>query len=362
MELQDMRKLSKIIAEIEDRLADELSKDLFYIRLKNLIYRNDNELIDDIFDLGEKNNWLWRIPKLDELWNKLGEAPKTGIVIFGCGIKGRHTCRLVKGSQYRDVSLFFCDNKAANWGEKVMGCKVISPHQLEDQYRDSICIVGSSVYRQDIFEQLLEEGFPLDHILYPGITTYGIVGWQYFDYFSPEENEIFIDGGVYDGISSGDFVKWTNGKYEAIYAFEANPYCAEKCRKYYIDNNIHDVEFIEKGLWSKKTNMGFAGDFSQGSRLSETGNEVVTLDAIDNVLKGRRTSFIKLDIEGAEYQALLGAKETIKKYKPRMAISVYHKPQDIIEIPALLLGFHEDYRFALRQYSSIGDETVLYVY
>ena len=69
-----------------------------------------------------------------------------------------------------------------------------------------------------------------------------------------------------------------------------------------------------------------------------------------------------MDIEGAEYRALLGAKETIKKYRPKMALSVYHKPQDIIEIPTLLLEYHEDYKFALRQYSSIGDETVLYAH
>ena len=108
--------------------------------------------------------------------------------------------------------------------------------------------------------------------------------------------------------------------------------------------------------------MGFAGDHSQSSRLSEDGNEVVDLDTIDNVLNGRRATFIKMDIEGAEYRALLGAEETIRKYKPRMALSVYHKPQDIIEIPALLYGYNEDYKFALRQYSSIADETVLYVY
>lgn len=360
MDLQEMHKISTVISEIENRLSDELSRDLFYTRLKNLIYRNDNELIDDIFDIGEKYSWLWKIPKLDEIYESITDIE--GIVIFGCGVKGRQAYRLIKNSKYKDVPLLFCDNKGANWGREIQGGKVISPHQLEDQYRDHICIVGSSIYRQSIFEQLLEEGFPKDHILYPCSSLYGTVGWQYFDYMGPEENEVFIDGGVYDGASSRDFVKWTNGKYEAIYGFEANPYCIEKCRRFYIDKNIHDVEFIEKGLWNEKSRMGFAGDHSQSSRLSEDGNEVVDLDTIDNVLNGRRATFIKMDIEGAEYRALLGAEETIRKYKPRMALSVYHKPQDIIEIPALLYGYNEDYKFALRQYSSIADETVLYVY
>lgn len=360
MELYDIHRISKIISEIENRLADELSKDLFYVRLKDLIYRNGDDLINDVFDIGEKYNWLWKIPKLDEIWE--ADPDQAGIVIFGCGAKGRQFCRLIKRSKYQEVPLLFCDNKAAYWGGEIMGCKVISPHQLEMQYRNYICIVGSSIYRQAIFEQLLEEGFPKHHILYPGEMMDGSVGWHYFDYLSPQENEIFIDGGVYDGTSSGDFVKWTNGKYEAIYAFEANPYCAEKCKRFYADNNIHDVEFIEKGLWNKKERLRFAGDFTPTSRLSANGNEVVDFDTIDNVLNGKRASFIKMDIEGAEYQALLGAKKTIKKYRPRMALSIYHKPQDIIELPALLLKYHENYNFALRQYNSFADETVLYVY
>lgn len=189
----------------------------------------------------------------------------------------------------------------------------------------------------------------------------GVVGWQYFDYFNPEENEVFIDGGVFDGTSSGDFVKWCKGKYDIIYGFEANPYCIDRCKKFYMENDIHGV-LIEKGMWDRKTRLSFAGDYSRASRLSDTGNEVIDLDTVDNVLNGKRVSFIKMDIEGAEYQALSGAKETVRKYKPRMALSVYHKPQDIIEIPALLIDCDVDYKFALRQYSSIADETILYAY
>lgn len=108
--------------------------------------------------------------------------------------------------------------------------------------------------------------------------------------------------------------------------------------------------------------MIFASDHSGASKISNEGNTVVDTDTIDNVLDGRSVTFIKMDIEGAEYRALLGAEKTIKKYHPRMALSVYHKPQDIIEIPTLLLEYNDSYRFALRQYSSLADETVLYVF
>lgn len=361
MKMSDMDNISELITGIESRLADDLSKDLFHARLKNMIYRNVDELRNDILDIAEKYNWEWEVYQMDRMCESCSDI--SGIVIFGCGVNGKQICRLFKRSKYKNIPILFCDNNKEIWGEEMLGCNVISPVELRTRYREYICVIGSSRYRQRILEQLLQEGFPNKNILYPYIgILFGIVGWQYFDYLTPEDNEIFIDGGVYDGGSSGDFVKWTNGKYQAIYGFEANPYCIERCKKYYNDNGIHNVEFVEKCMWDVKGKMTFTSDHSGASRISEEGDVVVEADTIDHVLNGRRATFIKMDIEGAEYRALLGAEKTIKKYRPRMALSVYHKPQDIIEIPALLLGYDDSYRFALRQYSSIADETVLYVF
>lgn len=361
MQMNDIGNISELITGIESRLADELSKDLFHARLKNMIYRNVDELRNDILDIAEKYSWEWEVYQMDRMCASFSEIP--GIVIFGCGMNGKQICRIFKGSKYKNVPILFCDNSREMWGKEVLGCNVISPEELRKEYRNYICVIGSSKYRQNILEQLLQEGFPNQNILYPYIgILFGIIGWQYFDYLAPGEHEIFVDGGVYGGESSGDFVKWTGGNYQAIYGFEANPYCIERCKKFYADHGIHDVEFIEKCMWSEKTKMSFAGDHSGASKISEDGNIVVEADTIDHVLGGRKVTFIKMDIEGAEYRALLGAEKTIKKYRPRMALSVYHKPQDIIEIPALLLEYDDSYRFALRQYSSLADETVLYVF
>ncbi len=361
MQMSDMGNISELITRIESRLTDELSKDLFHARLRNMIYRDVDDLRNDILDIAEKYNWEWEVYQMDRMCESVFDIP--GIVIFGCGINGKQIYRLFMGSKYKDIPILFCDNNKEIWGKKVFGCDVISPEELRTRYRDCICVIGSSKYRQDILQQLLHEGFPNKNILYPYIgILFGIVGWQYFDYLTPEDNEIFIDGGVYDGGSSDDFIKWTKGKYKAIYGFEANPYCIERCKEYYNKNGIHDVEFVEKCMWNERAKMVFASTHSGASRISDEGNVVVEADTIDNVLSGRRATFIKMDIEGAEYRALLGAERTIKKYRPRMALSVYHKPQDIIEIPALLLKYDDSYKFALRQYSSTADETILYVF
>ena len=276
-------------------------------------------------------------------------------------MNGRQTYRLLKKSKYKDTPIFFCDNDSRKWEGEIFGCKVVSPYELEKKYRECVCIIGSNKYRQIIYEQLLEE-FPRKNILYPIMgVLYADMGWQYFDYFKPNKNEVFVDGGVYNGWTSGGFARWTNNDYEAIYGFEANPSCIERCKNYYIEN-LHDAQIIERGMWSEKTQLHFQGGYSGAARVSDDGEVIVEVDTIDNVLEGNRVSFIKMDIEGAEYHALLGAKKTIMKHRPRMALSLYHNPWDVIEIPSLILKYDDSYRFAVRQYRAAGGETVLYVF
>ncbi len=91
------------------------------------------------------------------------------------------------------------------------------------------------------------------------------------------------------------------------------------------------------------------------------GNSTIEVDQLDAVLpEGEPATFIKMDLEGAEYHALEGAKQTIQRYRPKLAISVYHKPEDIWEIPGVILNIHPGYKLYLRHYSIAAAETVVY--
>lgn len=90
------------------------------------------------------------------------------------------------------------------------------------------------------------------------------------------------------------------------------------------------------------------------------GNEqVISTTSIDMIAGGEPVTFIKMDIEGAELEALKGAQETIKKYRPTLAISIYHRPQDIVELPEYIKTLIPEYKLYLRNYHLDHTETVL---
>ena len=80
---------------------------------------------------------------------------------------------------------------------------------------------------------------------------------------------------------------------------------------------------------------------------------------MDDVIK-EPVTFIKMDIEGSEYRALLGARNIIESYKPKLAISIYHKSEDIWQLPQLILEMNSEYKLYLRHYSTAAAETVMY--
>ena len=86
----------------------------------------------------------------------------------------------------------------------------------------------------------------------------------------------------------------------------------------------------------------------------------VEMVALDDLLANKKPTFIKMDIEGGEYEALKGAEKIVREQHPKLAISVYHLPRDIFDIPALILSYYPDYKLYLRHYSPFVEETILY--
>ena len=181
---------------------------------------------------------------------------------------------------------------------------------------------------------------------------------QYVDVFAPAENEVVIDAGAYIGDTALRFLKWGGDRIAKIYSFELDP---GNTAKY--EENLRafsgKVQLVEKGTWDKDEAITISSG-GAGSHIDGEGDITSGLTAIDSIVGNERVTFIKMDVEGAELKSLMGARNTIIKNHPRLAVCVYHKVRDIYEIPEYILSLVPEYRFYLRHYSSNGWETVLY--
>lgn len=188
-------------------------------------------------------------------------------------------------------------------------------------------------------------------------------------YFNPlTENccvDNFLDCGAFDGDTIEDAVKFYGDRIKKIIAFEPDEAnlkaLSARMEKCGVDKSRLFLEC--KGSWNEPAVLHFSSDGS-ASGVSDSGDISIEVDRIDNILKanGLRADFIKMDIEGSEKPALSGAEETIKAYHPTLAISAYHKYDDLIEIPELIeqLAGEGVYDFYLRHYGPSLIELVLY--
>ncbi len=177
--------------------------------------------------------------------------------------------------------------------------------------------------------------------------------------FYPSDNEVFVDGGAYDGDTLRTLLSKTNGigchKY---YAFEPDTQNYQRLSSFLLENDIQFVEAFQQGLWSVQDTLYFRGNCGMASVIVDSGEMEIKVNAIDNL--DAEVTFIKMDIEGAELEALKGASETIRKYKPKLAISLYHHPQHLTEIPLFIKSLCPDYSFFLRIHSFYSRELILY--
>lgn len=171
------------------------------------------------------------------------------------------------------------------------------------------------------------------------------------------EHEILVDGGAYDGDTVRSFSARTKGRYDHIHAFEIDPVNADAFT--FKTQEMPNVTLHRVGLWNEKTQMGIEHRPDDGSRISKTSTIMVPLDAMDNLDLGP-VSVIKLDVEGAEVQALQGARKLIANHKPKLAISAYHRADDFQTLLDTVSDLRDDYRLTLRHYSPIIYDTVIY--
>lgn len=181
-------------------------------------------------------------------------------------------------------------------------------------------------------------------------------------YFPPDllhfrTDEIFVDGGAYDGDTIAAFLRRTGDRYTRIIACEPHPEAFAQLRRRYAD--LSNVSLHACGLHRQTATLALSAD-GRGAALAAHGDTMVPVTTLDAIPEAFGATFIKLNIEGAEPDALAGATHIIRTSRPRMAVAAYHRPSHLWELAEQLLQLRPDYQLSVRQHDAGIIETVLY--
>lgn len=329
------------------------------------------------------------------------------IVIFGAGNCGHAVWRFLSAQGIKIEA--FCDNRLAGSIDEETSLPIIGVGEMETdrkRYFILISVADKPIY-EIIYHQLMQVGFqdsqclfmedyvetiPIDFLIKYRHQYHRVFNMlddeisrkvyierikrvyilsdisdvmqpeeeQYFDKIVKlTEREVFIDCGAYIGDTAAEFIKRTNGKYRQIYMFEA-----EESKYGQIMNSMKGYKYIlyPFGVWSENAKLRFDAGGGSASKVlaADTQGEEIEAVALDGIEFDAPPTLIKMDIEGFEKQALLGASDLISKHTPKLAVCVYHKPEDLFELPLLIKEINPKYSLYMRHYSDHFAETVCY--
>lgn len=326
-----------------------------------------------------------------DIWNFLKNTEKP-IALYGMGNGAQRVINKLNIIGKNPVGVFASDGFVRH--QTFAGFKVTSYDELARQYPDMIILICFGTNRQEVLDFI--KFLSSKHtVLCPDVPVYGenifdikfarensdkirqvydllsdhkskdtfrkiiefklsgesekLYSIQYegglFDLLNLTEDEIYVDAGAYRGDTVEAFIK-SACKYNKIYAFEPN----QKTYNKLIENvkgytNVQSICAAISDL-DGETQIFSAG---RGSSILKKGN-TVSVCSLDSYLQSEPITLIKMDVEGEEKTAILGAKNLISEHKPKMIIAAYHRSEDIFSLPLLVHKIRPDYKIFLRHF------------
>lgn len=343
-----------------------------------------------------------------------GSERTSGAVLFGAGGVGRFFLRFMRLAGCEPA--FFVDNNAALWGQRVEGVEVRPPEALRGDAERTV-VMCTATYLKKFAEQSRHLGLhavvPYYHFCHPpfpfvaataaqtaeiltgaaplraaavwaddasrdaykGTLAFRVTqdfadlpphaGGEYFlpELFRDEQYARFVDGGAFDGDTLNDFLRVTGGRFAGYEAFEPDPVnfaALERAVAALAGGTRDRIRLHRLALGATAGEACFQGWGNACSAVGEGGALRVAVAALDDILAGGDATFVKLDVEGAEPEALLGMERTIRRCRPALAVCVYHAVDHLWLIPSWIAGLGLGYRLYLRRHSESYSETVCY--
>lgn len=343
------------------------------------------------------------------------------VAIFGAGRFGQDMARnLLKANKKID---FFIDNDENKQHNNILGIEIVSLDHILRMKKDDLLIIICSTWHNEIKQQLLNanvsnfiEADPVNiskysykyseereqferfftreqekldavfHLLeddrskelFLHLIAFRISGnvhclkisdFKQYEHpiVRPEKGDVIIDGGGYVGDTAQQFNKLLAADCH-IHSFEPSKDNFEVMKEWIEHNGIQSVTAVHSGLGIENTELymiSVEGVINPSNTIAEQGNEKVNITAIDHYVDEHAlqdVSLIKLDIEGSELAALQGADKTIQNFAPKIQVCLYHKKEDLIDIPLFIYNEYKDkhYKLYIGHHSDNYMETVLY--
>lgn len=254
--------------------------------------------------------------------------------------------------QYNTI-LCFSNGKIA---EKLVGYPTRSFKYYQMLENRTLSKVQEGIYKVNEYELESEVG----------LISNTWVNKQYSlkDICVPEEGDYVIEGGSFQGETTVWLASCVKEE-GRVFAFELDKRNIDLINRNIHRNHFEDrVQIINKGLWDENTELYLEGNSFSTKCLEEGSSQnkapVIQIDSYVKKNNIKKVDFIKMDIEGAELKALKGAAKTIEQFKPKLAICVYHKPNDLMEIPFYIKSLVPEYKLYLSHKCTVWSETVLF--
>jgi FkbM family methyltransferase len=343
-------------------------------------------------------------------------------VIFGAGKMGRRALAALQSIGVQPLAV--SDNNPELWGTSLDGTLVLPPEEAAERFGKSahffITIRNEQHWYRETFDQLTSLGcthlssgapiawrfpksFPsflfydLPHKLYEQADRVLLVSEIWADdasraeylaqvrlrafgdpyglsqpaaeesyllqgVFNLDSGDVFVDCGAFDGDTIRDLIgrKSAFGRIEAV---DADSHSFARLAEYVstLPPELHNkIRLHQCAVGSHSGTARFEDTGKVDSKISDTGAIVVDIVPIDVMFASKPVSIIKMDIEGGEFDALLGATQVIRRDRPILAICIYHSREDIWRLPLFMRALCPEYRMYLKSYRGDGIQTVAY--
>ena len=164
------------------------------------------------------------------------------------------------------------------------------------------------------------------------------------------DNEDYLDLGAYNGDTIDEFLSFTGESYGSITAFEPNPKSFKKLRLRCA--GMPRVHLWQLGSYNENTVINFNTKSGRNCAIADAGTPIQAAK-VDTILRGRKITYAKLDVEGAERQTFEGMKTTLRLFKPKLNVAAYHRTEDLFSLILQLKQINPDYKFYLRHHPYI---------